>query len=104
MMSCSFCGKREDQVHRLVAGPGVYICGGCLEVSMQILTVSGTDQGVTAFTVLARRPDGTVERLEHGPLPQADGAQRRWLRQCKGCGAWNVGESLTACLDCSTAL
>lgn len=28
---CSFCGKSQDEVNRLVEGPGVYICDGCIE-------------------------------------------------------------------------
>jgi ATP-dependent Clp protease ATP-binding subunit ClpA len=30
MISCSFCGKRKDQVQRLIAGPGVYVCDECV--------------------------------------------------------------------------
>ena len=26
IVSCSFCGKTQDAVHRLIAGPGVFIC------------------------------------------------------------------------------
>ena len=28
-LKCSFCGKTQDQVTRLIAGPGVYICDQC---------------------------------------------------------------------------
>ena len=34
---CSFCGKRETQVQRLIAGPGVYICSDCVEACSQLL-------------------------------------------------------------------
>ncbi len=34
---CSFCGKAEDEVYRLVAGPGVYICNECVELCSEIL-------------------------------------------------------------------
>ena len=34
---CSFCGKGQDQVRKLVAGPGVYICDGCVELCHEIL-------------------------------------------------------------------
>ena len=27
---CSFCGKHQDQVRRLIAGPGAYICNECV--------------------------------------------------------------------------
>jgi len=34
---CSFCGKRESQVERLIAGPGVYICGECVQACSALL-------------------------------------------------------------------
>lgn len=36
-LRCSFCGKTQDQVRRLVAGPGVYICDECIELCQEIL-------------------------------------------------------------------
>lgn len=34
---CSFCGKREQQVRRLIAGPGVYICDECVDLALDII-------------------------------------------------------------------
>src|SRR5579875_3413962 len=35
---CSFCGKPQDQVQRLIAGPGaVYICNECVELCREII-------------------------------------------------------------------
>lgn len=34
---CSFCGRTSDEVERLIAGPGVYICNECIEVCDSIL-------------------------------------------------------------------
>ena len=34
---CSFCGKRETQVDRLIAGPGVYICSDCVQACTELL-------------------------------------------------------------------
>lgn len=34
---CSFCGKRENQVERLIAGPGVYICSDCVAACGELL-------------------------------------------------------------------
>ena len=34
---CSFCGKRETQVDRLIAGPGVYICSECVQACSELL-------------------------------------------------------------------
>ncbi len=36
-MRCSFCGKRENQVDRLIAGPGVYICSDCVAACNELL-------------------------------------------------------------------
>ena len=34
---CSFCGKRQDQVNRIIAGPNVYICNECIDLCSSIL-------------------------------------------------------------------
>ncbi|HHY34997.1 MAG TPA: ATP-dependent Clp protease ATP-binding subunit ClpX [Firmicutes bacterium] len=36
-LKCSFCGKYQDQVRRLIAGPGVYICDECIELCSEII-------------------------------------------------------------------
>ena len=36
-VKCSFCGKSQDEVHRVIAGPGVYICSECIELCREIL-------------------------------------------------------------------
>ncbi len=36
-LKCSFCGKTQNQVHKLVAGPGVYICDQCIELCSEII-------------------------------------------------------------------
>ena len=36
-VKCSFCGKSQDEVHRVIAGPGVYICNECIELCREIL-------------------------------------------------------------------
>jgi ATP-dependent Clp protease ATP-binding subunit ClpX len=36
-VKCSFCGKTQDQVNRIVAGPGVYICNECIELCSEII-------------------------------------------------------------------
>jgi ClpX C4-type zinc finger protein len=35
--ACSFCGKHQDQAQRLIAGPGVFICDGCIRLCNEIL-------------------------------------------------------------------
>lgn len=36
-VKCSFCGKAQEQVKKLIAGPGVYICDECVELCMEIV-------------------------------------------------------------------
>ena len=36
-LKCSFCGKNQEQVKRLIAGPGVYICDECIELCSEII-------------------------------------------------------------------
>jgi ATP-dependent Clp protease ATP-binding subunit ClpX len=36
-LKCSFCGKVQDQVKKLIAGPGVYICDECIELCNEII-------------------------------------------------------------------
>ncbi len=37
-LRCSFCGKPQEQVRRLVAGPNVYICDECIELCQEIIS------------------------------------------------------------------
>lgn len=41
---CSFCGKTQDQVERMISGPGVYICDTCVELCMDIVEGIPTKQ------------------------------------------------------------
>lgn len=36
-LKCSFCGKTQEQVKRLIAGPGVYICDECIDLCSEII-------------------------------------------------------------------
>ncbi len=43
-LKCSFCGKYQDQVKRLIAGPGVYICDECIELCNEIISEELDDE------------------------------------------------------------
>lgn len=52
-LKCSFCGKTQEQVKKLVAGPGVYICDECIELCNEIIEEELTDDlGVEIGEVL----------------------------------------------------
>ena len=36
-LKCSFCGKSQNQVRKLIAGPGVYICDECIDLCNEII-------------------------------------------------------------------
>ncbi|TCS83485.1 ATP-dependent protease ATP-binding subunit ClpX [Tepidibacillus fermentans] len=47
-LKCSFCGKSQEQVRKLVAGPGVYICDECIELCNEIIEEEiGTEENLT---------------------------------------------------------
>ena len=41
---CSFCGKHQEQVDRIIAGPGAYICNECIQLCMNILNEDREEQ------------------------------------------------------------
>ena len=43
-LRCSFCGKSQEQVRKLIAGPGVYICDECVELCNEILEEEFSDR------------------------------------------------------------
>ncbi len=46
---CSFCGKAQEEVRKLVAGPGVYICDECIELCREIIEEELTDEAIHEF-------------------------------------------------------
>ena len=47
---CSFCGKSQDEVRKIVAGPGVYICNECVELCKEIIDEEFYEEVVREFT------------------------------------------------------
>ena len=62
---CSFCGKSQDEVFRLIAGPGVWICDECIELCNIILADERRGKGKQE----ARPPSFSREAKEAEPLP-----------------------------------
>ncbi len=56
-VKCSFCAKTQDQVRRLVAGPGVYICDECIDLCQEIIDEDFSDPVELALTDLPRPID-----------------------------------------------
>jgi ATP-dependent Clp protease ATP-binding subunit ClpX len=53
-LKCSFCGKNQEQVRKLVAGPGVYICDECIELCNEIIEEEIGDESELNYVDLPR--------------------------------------------------
>jgi len=55
-LKCSFCGKSQEKVKKLIAGPGVYICNECIELCNEIIEeeVSRTQEDPAKFKALLK--------------------------------------------------
>ena len=72
-LKCSFCGKSQEQVRKLIAGPGVYICDECVELCNEILDEELLEAPPAAASSRSsenskRRSQG--DRLSLGQLPK----------------------------------
>jgi hypothetical protein len=45
-LSCSFCGKSQRYVRKLIAGPCVYICDECVGLCRELISDAATDDGI----------------------------------------------------------
>jgi ClpX C4-type zinc finger len=89
MASCSFCGKADNQVTRIVAGPGVFICNECVDLCATIIS---DDPGTTSEDSVRRRRK-YLDRPVHeilAMLPalrdsaaRADAELARWVRRLR---------------------
>jgi ATP-dependent Clp protease ATP-binding subunit ClpX len=53
LLACSFCGKSQNDVRKLIAGPGVYICNECIDICNEIIN---DDEQTTSTTSRAALP------------------------------------------------
>jgi ATP-dependent Clp protease ATP-binding subunit ClpX len=54
LLKCSFCGKTQKQVKKLIAGPGVYICDECIDLCNEIIEEELTETGEFALDDLPK--------------------------------------------------
>ena len=98
LAACSFCLKPNTQVRKLVAGPGVYICDGCVVLCAQLVDGPPNPAPQVAAWDHAASLDEVLESL---PRIAAAGAQVErhltgWVRRARELGAtWaRIGETL----------
>jgi ClpX C4-type zinc finger protein len=67
LLSCSFCGKHQKQVRKLIAGPGVYICDQCIDRVNVVLAGAGKTTGtgkIISTPIAIIRPVSDADRDE----------------------------------------
>jgi hypothetical protein len=94
--ACSFCGKSQDQVEKIIAGPAqVFICNECVELCRDIL-----DE-----TLKGSSPEQTTQRVATGASPQRERAirhDRRMLLSARLRALENlteINEAVRTCRD-----
>jgi len=70
-VKCSFCGKAQEQVKKLIAGPGVYICDECVELCMEIVEEEA-HQGQVVESKEIPKPQAIKEFLDQWVIGQDD--------------------------------
>ncbi|KPN79827.1 ATP-dependent Clp protease ATP-binding subunit ClpX [Apilactobacillus kunkeei] len=61
-ITCSFCGKSQDQVKKIVAGPGVYICNECIDLCKDIVDEELAQENADT-TIKSLSPKEIVDKL-----------------------------------------
>lgn len=69
-VKCTFCGKNQDEVHRIIAGPGVYICNECVELCREIIEEDTASQPVDLSDV--PKPREIMDTLNQYVIGQHD--------------------------------
>ncbi len=70
-VTCSFCGKSQDQVQKIVAGPGVYICNECIDLCKEIIDEEFS-QDATQETLEVPKPVDIVKTLNQYVIGQTE--------------------------------
>jgi ATP-dependent Clp protease ATP-binding subunit ClpX len=67
-LKCSFCGKSQEQVRKLIAGPGVYICDECVDLCNEILDEELLDSNTAASGQASRSENPQKKRTRSANL------------------------------------
>ena len=79
-LKCSFCGKSQEQVRKLIAGPGVYICDECVDLCNEILDEELLDSSTPAPPQVTR-PEAPQKRRRTGGLSLSQMPKPRELKK-----------------------
>ena len=67
---CSFCGKSQDEVKKLIAGPSVYICDECIQLCNEIIAEDYGQEDETEGAVLLPKPSEIKHSLDEYVIDQ----------------------------------
>ncbi len=67
---CSFCGKNQDEVRKLIAGPSVYICDECIELCNDIIAEENEREAITRRKSTIPKPCEIKEALDEYVIGQ----------------------------------
>ncbi|MGY0374539.1 ATP-dependent Clp protease ATP-binding subunit ClpX [Clostridium sp. JNZ J1-5] len=70
-LKCSFCGKNQEQVKRLIAGPGVYICDECIDLCSEIIA-DEFEENIQVDISSLPKPNEIKEYLDQYVIGQDD--------------------------------
>ncbi|HBO47871.1 MULTISPECIES: ATP-dependent Clp protease ATP-binding subunit ClpX [Pediococcus] len=70
-ITCSFCGKTQDQVKKIVAGPGVYICNECIDLCKEIIDEEVSRESAEEFSDIPT-PAEIVNKLNEYVIGQTE--------------------------------
>jgi hypothetical protein len=91
VITCSFCGKTQHEVKKLIAGPGVYICDECVGLCDEIIAEDPATPAPPALT------DDVLLGLLRGQLKRAQDSERDMVRTAQMLAGRGV--ALTAIAD-----
>ncbi|MBU4427336.1 MAG: ATP-dependent Clp protease ATP-binding subunit ClpX [Proteobacteria bacterium] len=69
-LMCSFCGKSQDEVKKLIAGPSVYICDECIQLCNEIIAEEYTQDSKEDSSSLLPKPAEIKETLDQYVIEQ----------------------------------
>jgi len=67
---CSFCGKNQDEVRKLIAGPSVYICDECIELCNDIISEENEREAISRRKSTIPKPSEIKEALDEYVIGQ----------------------------------
>lgn len=90
LLSCSFCGKHQKQIKKLIAGPGVYICNECIHRVHAVFAAAGKTASTRIATIVQVSDDDRAERCSfcgkrrHQVAAMASTGHKQICNECTG--------------------